>query len=100
MVIQSTINGVLTMKTSSWFNQNVIGANAAASITNLAAFINAPTVTTAQGVALTVASDIAALSRYCSSCKSSATVLTLNGTGTGRIVVTESANWAVKQQLY
>ena len=93
-----TINGVvLTMKTTlgSTAGNVLIGANAAATITNLAAFIDAPTVTTAQGVALTVAADIAALAGI-DGVATSATVLTLNGTGTGRIIVTESlANFVV-----
>lgn len=93
-----TINGVvLTMKTvlGSTAGNVLIGANAAASITNLAAFINAPTVTTSEGVALTSSASILALSGI-AAVATSATVLTLNGTGTGRIVVTESAaNWTV-----
>lgn len=93
-----TINGVvLTMKTTLGATPGnvLIGANAAASITNLAAFINAPTTTTAQGVALTSTTDIAALNGIAATA-TSATVLTLNGTGTGRIIVTKSAtNWAV-----
>lgn len=93
-----TINGVvLTLKTTlgSTAGNILIGANAAATITNLAAFINAPTVTTAQGVALTSASDIQSLAGIAATA-TSATVLTLNGTGTGRIVVTETmANFVV-----
>lgn len=93
-----TVNGVvLTLKTTlgSTPGNVLIGANAAATITNLAAFISAPTVTTAQGVALTNAADIAALNGI-AGVATSATVLTLNGTGTGRIVVTETmANFAV-----
>lgn len=72
----------------------LIGANAAATITNLAALINAPGTTTAQGVALSAA-DQAALSGI-TAVATSATVLTLNGTGTGRIIVTETqTNFAV-----
>ena len=87
-----TINGVVfTTVTSigSTAGNVLIGANAAATITNLAALINAPTVTTAQGVAITSASDLAALNGIAATA-TSATVLTLNGTGTGRITVTET----------
>jgi len=93
-----TINGVvLTMKTTlgSTAGNVLIGANAAASITNLAAFINAPTTTTSTGVALTDTNAINSLNGIVG-VATSATVLTFNGTGTGRIVVTETAaNFAV-----
>jgi hypothetical protein len=73
----------------------LIGANAAATITNLAALISNPTVTTAQGVALTNTNDLASISGI-AAVATSATVLTLNGTGTGRITVTETmANFVV-----
>jgi len=87
-----TIGGVvLTMKTTlgSTAGNVLIGANAAETITNIAALVNAPTVTTAQGVALTNSVSIDAFSRI-SAVATSATVLTLNGTGTGRLYVTES----------
>jgi hypothetical protein len=87
-----TINGVVftTVTTIGTTPGNVlIGANAAATITNLAALINAPTVTTAQGVAITSTTDLQAISGI-TAVATSATVLTLNGTGTGRITVTET----------
>lgn len=93
-----TVNGVVftTVASIGTTPGNVlIGANAAATITNLAALINNPTVTTAQGVAITSASDLASLSGI-AAVATSATVLTLNGTGTGRITVTETqTNFAV-----
>lgn len=93
-----TINGVVftTVAAIGTTPGNVLmGANPAATIVNLAALINAPTVTTAQGVAITSATDLAALSGIAATA-TSATVLTLNGTGTGRIIVTETqTNFAV-----
>ena len=94
-----TINGVVftTMTTLGATAGNVlIGANAAATITNLAALLNAPTVTTAQGVALTNAADLDTISRV-SAVATSATVLTINGTGGGRFVLAENqtnASWS------
>lgn len=92
-----TINGVVfTMKTTlgATAGNVLIGANAAASITNLAAIINAPTVTTAQGVALTDSAAIETISKLTATA-TSATVLTIVGTGTGRLTLTESAtNWS------
>lgn len=92
-----TINGVVLTTVASIGSTpgNVLmGADAAATITNLAALINAPGTTTAQGVALSAA-DQAALSGI-TAVATSATVLTLNGTGTGRIIVTETqTNFAV-----
>lgn len=91
-----TINGVVfTMKTAlgAVAGQVLIGANAAASITNLAALINAPSVTTAQGVALSAA-DQATMGSFAATA-TSATVLTIVGTGTGRLVLSETgANWS------
>jgi hypothetical protein len=87
-----TINGVvLTMKTAltPTAGEVLIGAAATNTIQNIAAFINDPTTTTSQGVALTVAADIASL-RGIAGVATSATVLTLNGTGTGRITATEA----------
>jgi len=93
-----TINGVvLTAKTTlgSTAGQFLIGANAAASITNLAAGITTPGTTTATFIAITSSADLQALAGI-AGVATSATVLTLNGTGTGRIVVTESlANFVV-----
>ena len=91
-----TINGtVLTMVTTigSTPGNVLIGANAAASITNLAAAINAPTTTTAQFIALTASADIENLSKIAGTA-TSATVLTIVGTGTGRFTLAKSAaNW-------
>ena len=87
-----TISGVvLTAKTTlgATAGNVLIGANAAATIVNIAALVNAPTVTTAQGVALTNSVSIDAFSKI-AAVATSATVLTLNGTGTGRLYVTES----------
>ena len=93
-----TINGVvLTMKTTlgNTAGNVLIGAAATNSIQNLAAFINAPTTTTTEGVALTVAADIASL-RGITATATSATVLTLQGVGKGRITATESlANFVI-----
>jgi len=94
-----TINGVVfTMKTTlgSTAGNVLIGANAAASITNLAAAINAPTTTTAQFVALTDTAAIATISKLTATA-TSATVLTIVGTGTGRLTLSETAanfSWA------
>ena len=92
-----TINGVVfTMKTAlgAVAGQVLIGANAAASITNLTALINAPTVTTAQGIAITATADLAVLAQI-TAVATSATVMTITGVGTGRFVVSEgAANWS------
>lgn len=94
-----TINGVvLTMKTTLGATPGnvLIGASAAASITNLAAAINAPTTTTAQFVALTDSTAIATMSKFTATA-TSATVLTIVGTGTGRLTLSETAanfSWA------
>lgn len=93
-----TINGtVFTMKTvlGATAGNVLIGANAAASITNLTALINAPGTTTAQGVALSAA-DQANMDNFVATA-TSATVLTIVGTGTGRLTLSESAaswSWA------
>lgn len=92
-----TINGVVfTMKTTLGATPGnvLIGANAAASITNLTALINAPTVTTAQGVAITDTTALATLAQLTATA-TSATVMTVVGTGTGRLTVSEAAsNWS------
>lgn len=88
-----TINGVVfTMVTPIGATPGnvLIGANAAASIVNLAAAINDPTTTTAQFVALTDTADIATISKLTATA-TSATVLTIVGTGTGRLTVAKSA---------
>lgn len=90
-----TIGGVVfTMKTvlGATPGNVLIGANAAASITNLAAIINAPTVTTAQGVALSAANAITiAKTLRLAATATSATVLTIVGKGSGRLVLSETA---------
>lgn len=91
-----TINGVVfTMKTAlgATPGQVLIGAAATNSITNLAALINAPGTTTAQGVALSAA-DQATMASFVATA-TNATTLTIVGTGTGRLVLTETAaNWS------
>lgn len=88
-----TINGVVfTAKTalSAVPGQFLIGGTAAISITNLTALINAPTVTTANGIALISSSDLEIISKIRATA-TSATVLTLVGTGTGRMFLTDTA---------
>lgn len=91
-----TINGVVfTMKTvlGATPGNVLIGANAAASITNLVALINTPGTTTAQGVALSAA-DQATISNIVATA-TSATVMTIVGTGTGRLTLSETAaSWS------
>jgi len=91
-----TINGVVfTMKTvlGATPGNVLIGAAATNSITNLTALINAPTTTTAQGVALTSTSDLEIIGKITATA-TSATVMTIVGTGTGRLTLTKSAaNW-------
>lgn len=65
----------------------LIGANAAASLTNLAALINNPGTTSATQVALSAA-DQAAMTGI--SAVATATTLQVIGTGTGRLIVTET----------
>jgi hypothetical protein len=94
-----TINGVvLTMKTalSAVAGQVLIGAAATNSIQNLAALINAPTVTTATGVAITASADLEQLAKVVATA-TNATTLTIVGTGTGRFILNKSAanfTWA------
>ena len=93
-----TINGVvLTMKTAlgAVAGQVLIGASAAASITNIAALLNAPGTTTAQGVALSAADQIKVTDTYrIAATATSATVLTIVGTGSSRLTLSKSAaNW-------
>jgi len=89
-----TIGGVVfTTVTSigSTAGNVLIGANAAATITNLAALINAPTVTTAQGVALSAADAITITDTLgLVATATSATVLTIVGTGSGRLELAET----------
>jgi len=75
----------------------LIGANAAATITNLAALINTPGTTTAQGVALSAADQITITDTLgLVATATSATVLTIVGTGSGRLELSETqtnASW-------
>ena len=99
-----TIQGVVfTMKTTLGATPGnvLIGANAAASITNLTALINAPTVTTAQGVALTSTSDLETISKVVA-VATSATVMTITTTGLGRLDLSETAanfSWSTNTLL-
>jgi hypothetical protein len=96
-----TIGGVVfTMKTTlsvgpAVAGEVLIGANAAASITNLAAAINAPTTTTSTFTALSAANGLIitdTLSLVATA--TSATILTIVGTGSGRLILSKSAaNW-------
>lgn len=94
-----TIGGVVfTAKTALGVTagQFLIGANAAASIVNLTALINAPGTTTAQGVALSAADQITITDTLgLTAVATSATVMTLTGVGSGRLILSETAtNWS------
>ncbi len=90
-----TIGGVvLTAKTTlgATAGNFLIGANAAASITNLTALINTPGTTTAQGVALAAADQITITDTLgLVATATSATVMTIVGTGSGRLDLSKSA---------
>lgn len=89
-----TIGGVVfTTVTSigSTAGNVLIGANAAATITNLAALLNAPGTTTAQGVALSAADQVKITDTYgIVATATSATVLTVVARGASRLAVTET----------
>lgn len=93
-----TINGVVftTVTTIGSTAGNVlIGADAAATLTNLAALINTPGTTTAQGVALSAA-DQKTLRVNGISATAAAPTLTVVGKGSGRITTAETqtnASW-------
>lgn len=96
-----TIGGVVftTVTTIGTTPGNVlIGANAAATITNLAALINTPGTTTAQGVALSAADQLVITDALkLTATATSATVLTIVGTGSGRLTLAETqtnASWS------
>jgi len=96
-----TIGGVVftTMSTLGSTAGNVlIGADAAATITNLAALINTPGTTTVQGVALSAADQIIIQDALgLTATATSATVLTIVGTGSGRLTLSETqtnASWS------
>lgn len=88
-----TINGVvLTMKTSlssgpAVAGEVVIGADLAASLNNLKNAINAPGTTSATFTALSAANQILFTDNYKLSATATATVLTIVGTGSGRLVI-------------
>lgn len=89
-----TLNGVVfTAKTvlGATAGNFLIGANAAASLTNLTALINAPGTTTAQGVALSTADQLSVTDTYKFVATTTATAMTVNGTGSGRITASETA---------
>lgn len=92
-----TINGVVfTLKTSlssgpAIAGEVVLGANFAATITNLAAAINAPGTTSSTFTALSAANVIAVADTYKLAATGTATTLTVVGTGSGRLVISESA---------
>lgn len=89
-----TLNGVVfTMKTVLGVTAGnvLIGANAAASLTNLTALINAPGTTTANGVALSAADQLSVTDTYKFAATTTATAMTVNGTGSGRITASETA---------
>jgi hypothetical protein len=75
----------------------LIGANAAATITNLAALINAPGTTSSTGVALSAADQITITDTLgLTATATSATVLTIVGLGSSRLTLSETqtnASW-------
>lgn len=90
------INGVtFTAKTALGVTagQFLIGAAATNSITNLAGLINAPGTTNSTGVALSAADQLTMTGIAATA--TSATVLTIVGTGSGRFELSETAaNWS------
>lgn len=96
-----TIGGVVftTVTTIGSTAGNVlIGANAAATITNLAALLNAPDTTTAQGVALSAADQVTITDTLgIVATATSATVLTIVARGSSRLALSETqtnASWS------
>lgn len=96
-----TINGVvLTLKTAlsagpAIAGEVLIGANAAASLTNLAAAINAPGTTTSTFTALAAADQITFTDTLKLAATATSTTLKLVATGGGRMVVAETgANYS------
>lgn len=96
-----TINGVvLTMKTAlsvgpAVAGEVLIGANAAASLTNLAAAINTPGTTTSTFTALAAADQITFTDTLKLAATATATKLTIRGTGAGRMTAAETgANYS------
>lgn len=88
------INGVtFTAKTviGATAGNFLIGANAAASLTNLTALINAPSTTSATQVALSAGDQLLLTDTYKFSATTTATAMTVNGIGSGRITASETA---------
>lgn len=92
-----TINGVVfTLKTTlssgpAVAGEVLLGANFAATITNLAAAINAPGTTSATFTALSAANQILVADTYKMAATGTSTTLTVVGTGSGRLVISEGA---------
>ena len=88
-----TINGItFTFKTTlgTTAGNVLIGGSASASNTNLAALINAPGTTTAQGVALAAADQVSITDTYKLTAVAAATKTTIKGIGSGALVLTKS----------
>jgi len=92
-----TIGGVVfTLKTAlssgpAVAGEVVLGANFAATITNLAAAINAPGTTSSTFTALSAADQAIIADTLRLTATGTATTLTIVGTGSGRMVISESA---------
>lgn len=93
-----TINGVVfTARTviGAVAGTFLIGASATASLVNLAALINAPSVTNANQVALSAADQTTVTQTLKLAATSGASTITVNGTGSGRLTVAETgANYS------
>ncbi len=87
-----TINGTVFTAVSSigsTAGNFLIGANLAASLTNLAGLINNPTTTSSTQVAFTAVSDIENVKKFTAT--AGATTVTIAGVGTGRLTLAETA---------
>lgn len=87
-----TINGTVFTAVSSigsTAGNFLIGANLAASLTNLAGLINAPTTTSSTQVAFTAVADIENVQKF--TAVAAATTVTITGIGTGRLILAETA---------
>jgi hypothetical protein len=69
----------------------LIGGSAATSLTNLAALINDPATTTANGVALSTANQIIIQDTLKLAATAATTTLTIVGTGSGRLTLSDTA---------